>query len=243
MSTQVLPHAHNGDQTQQQSPERKKGLWSRLKKKFHTKPPEDVETMFPALFGRALSGNQTSNNSGERTGNFIASLPQQPAEQRILAASLLTELDQYERLQRRSYRNLPPLRFHVRIVRNVNGQTQRVHTVLNAAQLREKLVNILNSTSTDGRTTQNLFADFMTSGTTTAPVRRSVVDVKIYPSYKYTGLPLPEDKKACAICLADYEIDEEIKTIPCMHFYHQACIDEWMSRSCVCPICKSTIGR
>lgn len=200
--------------------------------------------MFPALFGRALSGNQTSggNNSGERTGNFIASLPQQPAEQRRLAASLLTELDEYERLQRRSYRNLPPLRFHVRIVRNVNGQTQRVHNVLNAVQLREKLVNILNSTSTDGRATQNLFADFMTSGTT-AVVRRGVADMNVYPSYKYTGVPLPDDKKTCAICLADYEVDEEIKTIPCMHFYHQACIDEWMSRSCVCPICKSTIDR
>jgi hypothetical protein len=239
MSTQVQRHVHNEDQTQSQNLERKKGLWSRLKKKFHTKP-EDVESMFPALFGRALSGNQTGGNS-ERAGNFIASLPQQPAEQRRLAASLLAELDEYDRLQRRSYRNLPPLRFHVRVVRNVNGQTQRVNTVLNAAQLREKLVSILHSTSSDGRATQNLFADFMASGTTIAGIRRSVMDVTLYPSYKYTGAPLPEDKKMCAICLADYEVDEDIKTIPCMHFYHQACIDEWMSRSCVCPICKSKI--
>jgi len=244
MSTQVQRHVHNVDQAPPQSPDRRKGLWSRLKKKFHTKPPDDIESLFPALFGRSLSGNPPSTgvNNSERTGNFIASLPQQPAEQRRLAASLLTELDEYERLQRRggSYRNLPPLRFHVRVVRNVNGQTQRVHTVLNAAQLREKLVSILNSPSTDGRASQNLFADFMGSGTT-AVVKRGVKDANIYPSYKYTGNTLPEDKKTCAICLADYEADEDIKTIPCMHFYHKECIDEWMSRSCVCPICKSKI--
>jgi len=238
MSTQVQHHVPSDDQTQPQSPERKKGLWSRLKKRLHSKPQDDVEAMFPALFGRALSGNQT--NTGSSGGNFIASLPHQPAEQRRLAASLLAELDQYERLQRQgSHRSLPPLRFHVRVVRNVNGQTQRVHTVLSAAQLREKLSTILNST--DGRSTQNLFANFVTSASTTSVIKRSVSDASIYPSYKYTGTPLPADKKTCAICLSDYEADEDIKTIPCMHFYHQACIDEWMARSCVCPICKSTI--
>jgi len=238
MSAQVQQRVHTDAQST--SERSKKGLWSRLKKKFHTKPQaEDVETLFPALFGRSLSGG--SNNTS-RDGNFIAALPHQPEEQRRLAASLLAELDEYERLQRRgsSYRNLPPLRFHVRVVRNVNGQTQRVHTVLNAAQLREKLVNILNSNTNDGRTAQNLFADFMTS-TSSAVVKRSVADITLYPSYKYTGLHLPDDKKTCAICLENYEVDEDIKTIPCMHFYHKHCIDEWMSRSCVCPICKSKI--
>lgn len=246
MSAQVQHHAENDTNnatTYPQSP-RKKGLWSRLKKKFHARPQaEDVEAMFPALFGRALSGNNVHNSPSGGTGNFIATLPQQPAEQRRLAASLLEELDEYERLQRRgsSYRNLPPLRFHVRVVRNVHGQTQRVHTVLNAAQLREKLVSILNATN-DGRATQNLFAEFMsTSGSTATTIKRGVKSVDLYPSYKYTGAPLPEDKKTCAICLSDYEIDEDIRTIPCMHFYHKSCIDEWMSRSCVCPICKSKI--
>lgn len=243
MSAQVQHQVQNDTDTAHspQSP-RKKGLWSRLKNKFHAKPQaEDVEAMFPALFGRSSSGGNGHNHGG--SGNFIATLPQQPAEQRRLAASLLEELDEYERLQRRgsSYRNLPPLRFHVRVVRNVGGQTQRVHAVLNATQLRDKLVSILNSPN-DGRATQNLFADFMSAGgSTSTTIKRGVASVDVYPSYKYTGAPLPEDKKTCAICLSDYELGEDIKTIPCMHFYHKSCIDEWMVRSCVCPICKSKI--
>jgi len=223
--------------------ERKKGLWSRLKKKFHAKPQaEDIETLFPGLFGRALSGGNT-NHSG--SGTLIAALPQRVDEQRRLASSLLAELDEYERLQTSGgsmYRNLPPLRFHVRVVRNVNGQMQRIHAVLNAAQLREKLVQILNS-QIDGRQSQNLFADLMTAAasTTTAGVKRCVANVEVYPSYKYDGLHLPEDKNMCVICQSEYEANEEIRVIPCLHFFHKGCIDEWMMRSCVCPICKSKI--
>jgi len=226
------PHQHCGES------ERKKGLWSRLKKRFHAKPnTEDIETLFPGLFGRALSGG---NASGSGNGTLIASLPQRIDEQRRLATSLLAELDEYERLQNRGgsmYRNLPPLRFHVRVVRNVNGQTQRIHNVLNAAQLREKLAQVLNTT--DGHQSQNLFADLIAPSN--PPVKRCVENIEAFPSYKYDGSHLPEEKNMCVVCQAEYEKDEEIRVIPCLHFFHKECIDQWMMRSCVCPICKSKI--
>jgi len=216
---------------------KKKSLWSRLKKKFHPKPTDDFEAMFPALFGR-----NGSNNSGSGNGTLIAALPQQPEEQRRLASSLLHELDEYERLQRRpgAARTLPPLRFHVRVMRTVNGQPQRFHAVLNATQLRGKLAHILDS-NPNARPSQNLFADLMTSASHSSVIKRSVADVNLYPSYTYDGTHLPEDKKTCSICLSDYEVNETIKLIPCLHFFHKECIDEWMSRSCDCPICKSKI--
>jgi len=215
---------------------KKKSLWSRLKKKLHPKPIDDFESMFPALFGR-----NGSDSNGSGNGNLIAALPQQPEEQRRLATSLLHELDEYERLQRRgSVRNLPPLRFHVRVVRTVNGQTQRLHAVLNATQLRDKLARILDS-NPNVQSTRNLFADLMTSSSNATVIKRSVADISLYPSYTYDGTHLPEDKKTCSICLSEYEENEEIKLIPCLHFFHKGCIDEWMSRSCDCPICKSKI--
>lgn len=31
---------------------------------------------------------------------------------------------------------------------------------------------------------------------------------------------------SCAICLMDFEVGEECKTLPCVHIYHAKCIDQ-----------------
>lgn len=42
----------------------------------------------------------------------------------------------------------------------------------------------------------------------------------------------------CNICLAPYEEGEEVRTVPCMHKFHRACIDTWLRDKAICPICK-----
>ena len=37
--------------------------------------------------------------------------------------------------------------------------------------------------------------------------------------------------------------DEEVRKLPCGHYFHKGCIDEWLTRSCECPICKHNIDR
>lgn len=40
----------------------------------------------------------------------------------------------------------------------------------------------------------------------------------------------------CTVCQMNYELGEEIKTLPCGHFFHVACIDQWLSESSTkCP--------
>jgi len=46
------------------------------------------------------------------------------------------------------------------------------------------------------------------------------------------------EKFNCMICLSEYELDEEIKTLPCLHFFHSECLNEWLTRSRNCPVCK-----
>lgn len=42
----------------------------------------------------------------------------------------------------------------------------------------------------------------------------------------------------CVICCCHFMAGEAVKLLPCMHMYHQACIDAWLERSHVCPVCQ-----
>jgi len=46
----------------------------------------------------------------------------------------------------------------------------------------------------------------------------------------------------CIICLDPFEPGDPLRTLPCMHRYHKACIDQWLSSHLSCPICKSSVG-
>ena len=46
------------------------------------------------------------------------------------------------------------------------------------------------------------------------------------------------DKRNCSICLAPYEVGESVRTIPCLHYFHQDCIDPWLKSNSSCPVCK-----
>lgn len=53
--------------------------------------------------------------------------------------------------------------------------------------------------------------------------------------------PLPLCLYRCAICMVDFVVGEPIRLLPCMHFYHMRCIDEWLMRSFCCPSCMERV--
>ncbi|KZV54601.1 zinc finger family protein [Dorcoceras hygrometricum] len=42
----------------------------------------------------------------------------------------------------------------------------------------------------------------------------------------------------CPICLSDYEVNGEVKEMPCRHIFHSGCIDKWLGIHGSCPVCR-----
>jgi len=46
---------------------------------------------------------------------------------------------------------------------------------------------------------------------------------------------------SCAVCLSDFEAGDELRQLPCKHHFHTGCIDKWLKRNKVCPLCLQDI--
>ncbi|XP_042458414.1 E3 ubiquitin-protein ligase At1g63170-like isoform X1 [Zingiber officinale] len=50
------------------------------------------------------------------------------------------------------------------------------------------------------------------------------------------------DDQDCCICLAKYTSNDELRELPCSHFFHKECVDKWLKINALCPLCKSEVG-
>jgi len=46
---------------------------------------------------------------------------------------------------------------------------------------------------------------------------------------------------SCAVCLSEFEWDSVLRRLPCGHCFHRGCIDKWLKRNKVCPLCLQDI--
>lgn len=49
------------------------------------------------------------------------------------------------------------------------------------------------------------------------------------------------ETEECCICMEEYVEGDRIRFLPCMHYYHRKCIDEWLVRSFTCPTCSQSV--
>lgn len=45
----------------------------------------------------------------------------------------------------------------------------------------------------------------------------------------------------CRVCLEEFVPDGEIVRLPCMHYAHTRCMEEWLLRSSCCPVCRTNV--
>lgn len=46
----------------------------------------------------------------------------------------------------------------------------------------------------------------------------------------------------CCICLSKYANNDELRELPCAHFFHKECVDKWLKINALCPLCKGEVG-
>jgi hypothetical protein len=46
---------------------------------------------------------------------------------------------------------------------------------------------------------------------------------------------------SCAVCLSEFDDDDVLRRLPCGHNFHRSCIDKWLKRNKVCPLCLQDI--
>jgi len=76
---------------------------------------------------------------------------------------------------------------------------------------------------------------------------RSCIERNTFP-HKFTKRTAPaedeeeeEEADKCTICLSEFELEEDVRRLPCMHLFHVECVDQWLGQNKRCPICRVDI--
>lgn len=71
--------------------------------------------------------------------------------------------------------------------------------------------------------------------------QRERVERAIQGLHKFSLPRVSENWTQCPICLDDFETGNEVRTLPCTHTFHVACIDAWLRLNVKCPHCRSSV--
>ena len=62
-----------------------------------------------------------------------------------------------------------------------------------------------------------------------------ICNTDIFNSNKY------KIDEVCSICLSNFENNDNIIILPCLHFFHDECIMDWLKKQTVCPLDKQNL--
>ena len=60
------------------------------------------------------------------------------------------------------------------------------------------------------------------------------------PVHSWTGAPACRSAEArlCGICMEVYNVGDNLRTLPCLHYFHSNCVDPWLLEKGQCPLCR-----
>lgn len=54
-------------------------------------------------------------------------------------------------------------------------------------------------------------------------------------------VPGAEFERSCSVCLSNFGKGETIRVLPCKHYFHASCVDQWLGVNASCPNCRTSI--
>lgn len=83
-----------------------------------------------------------------------------------------------------------------------------------------------------------LFNDLVTY--ISEPTGMNEMDINLIPVNKYSEIQM-EQKLECAICLTEFDANDDVRQFICKHIFHKNCIDIWLQLNAVCPMCRQPV--
>lgn len=76
----------------------------------------------------------------------------------------------------------------------------------------------------------------------------SVLLIESLPTYRYkatdqTTTTIVKQDHTCSICICEFEQDDVLRMLPCLHRYHKDCVDKWLSINRLCPTCNTDVKK
>lgn len=68
-------------------------------------------------------------------------------------------------------------------------------------------------------------------------------DIEKLPSYAFQSKDKGTSPVECAVCLDNLKVGDKCRLLPqCNHSFHAECVDLWLLKISICPICRATAG-
>ncbi|XWS60718.1 hypothetical protein CRYUN_Cryun07bG0059800 [Craigia yunnanensis] len=66
-------------------------------------------------------------------------------------------------------------------------------------------------------------------------------DLKMLPTFDYKAAEKESSPVDCVVCLENFSKGDKCKLLPnCKHSFHSQCIDSWLLKTPICPICRTS---
>lgn len=73
--------------------------------------------------------------------------------------------------------------------------------------------------------------------------RMSTVELKRLPSFDFKAGGKETSSVDCAVCLENFKMGDKCRLLPnCRHSFHVRCIDSWLLKTPVCPLCRTCVN-
>ncbi|KAJ2004896.1 hypothetical protein GGI04_002443 [Coemansia thaxteri] len=121
-----------------------------------------------------------------------------------------------------------------------NRQSHAACTLL-SAKPSPAITNVPDTIALPSPTLLATESSLHTSPAAMSPAPEQHTAIAASASVDAAAVPLHEEN--CAVCLEDFTAGDEVRRLPCRHFFHIACIDPWLSeRSATCPLCNFDVS-